>query len=451
MNETQPKAQENLTKQLAICIVKSNPSDEAIAAARLGILDFLASAFAGVTDNGFKKLKGKFSCFSQLQASAIGVTEKIDVLNAALLNGYVGHALDYDDVHGSARGHPSTVVLPAIFAIAEIYECSAKKVLQSYVVGVETMARLGLAIGGWHYDHGFHQTATVGTIGAAAAIAFLLDFSTELVENTISIAATQAFGLRVQFGSEVKPLHAGLAARAGVFAAQIASTGLSGAKECFDGPIGFLSVFGGTSITPRNLVTNWGVEWQIVSPGLYFKPYPCCIATHYAAEAALFLKKNHDIVIEDITEIKVIFPENGDVPLQIRNPSTGLEGRFSVEYVVAVALIDGFLGVNAFMEKPIGNNFTELFHKVKRDYDYAAPRASSDPTTRFSILEIKLKNGLLLSKKIDKLPHSIDLILKFHDATANYPNLSLVPQLVNKMETPEDFLGIIKLFRSLCI
>lgn len=442
---------QTITAQLAQQITRSSPGSSIVtmAAARQGVLDFLASAFAGATDHGLHKLKKIVQTANGPQASVIGMSHTTDILNAALLNGYAGHALDYDDVHGCARGHPSTVLLPALFAIAEGNKSSALRLLEAYIVGIETMARLGIAMGEWHYDNGFHQTSTLGCIGVAAAASFLLDLDPTYIENALGLATTQAFGLRHQFGTEIKPLHAGLAARSGLFAVQLSQGDLLGARGCFDSPIGFLNVFGGNTANPKLLNQDWGNPWKIDSPGLYFKPYPCCIASHYAADATLILRSEHKIDPNNIASIEVTFPLNGDQPLQIKQPKTGLEGRFSVEYVISAALIDGLLSTKAFLNEPIRHDISELTKRVTRKYDHESARASANPTARFSRVDIKLKNGKVLSHRIDNLHVSIDLRAKFNDATAGNKSLEDVPDLIESMHSSDDLIKLTSLFRVL--
>ena len=264
--------QRGLTPRFAERIAESCPGAEAIAAARYGVLDFLAAALGGLDDGGYKKVKAALLPMAGAPvASVFGHPDRVDVQTAALLNGTLGHALDYDDVQAGVRGHPSTVILPALFTAAEREGSTAEAVLAAYAVGVEAMARLGRAMGSRHYETGFHNTATLGPVGAAAALGHLLGFAPEALANALGIAATQAAGLRLQFASEVKPLHAGLAARAGVLAVELARAGLAGNAAFLDGTLGFLAVLGLGGAAPERCVEGWGEPWEILSPGLGFK------------------------------------------------------------------------------------------------------------------------------------------------------------------------------------
>jgi len=440
-----------VTRGLAAAIANAAPSRDvsAIAAARRGTLDFLAAAFAGATDSGYRKLLAVSGDDSRGEASVIGSAARVSAQQAALLNGYAGHALDYDDVHSSVRGHPATVLLPALFALAQTRGSSALELLDAYVVGVETMARLGLALGSRHYEQGFHNTATLGTLGAAAATSFLLKLDAHAVENALGLAATQSAGLRLQFGSEAKPLHAGLAARAGVFAAELAAAGLQGSPQALDGPVGFFAVFGAGAAQPERVLEGWGAPWQIAVPGLYFKPWACCTATHHAVHGALTLRDTHRLTPDDIAGITVTFPPGGDTPLSDHLPSTGLEARFSVEYAVAAALTDGSPGVATFADAPVRDDLIALAARVARRHDETAPRASTDPATRFSTVEIVLRNGAVLRHKTDRLYSTEDLRAKFADATGHNERAAFVPAHIESMQSAADLVTLFNVFAQI--
>ncbi|MFM0369326.1 MmgE/PrpD family protein [Paraburkholderia aspalathi] len=440
-----------VTRRLAAAIAQASPSRDAdaIAAARRGILDFLAAAFAGASDSGYQKLLSVSANDSRDKASVIGSSARASAQQAALLNGYAGHALDYDDVHSSVRGHPATVLLPALFALAQTRGSSALDLLDAYVVGVETMARLGLALGSRHYEQGFHNTATLGALGAAAAASYLLKLDAEAIENALGLAATQSAGLRLQFGSEAKPLHAGLAARAGLFAAELAAAGLQGSAEALDGPVGFFAVFSGGAAQPERVLDGWGAPWQIAVPGLYFKPWACCTATHYAVHAALTLRDTYRLTPDDIAEVTVIFPPGGDTPLSRHLPSTGLEARFSVAYAVAAALTDGSPSVATFADVPVRDDLIALARRVASRHDESAARASTDPATRFSTVEIALRNGTVLSHKTDRLYSATDLAAKFADATGHDERLAFIPAHIDTIQSTADLASLFNVFAQI--
>ena len=440
-----------LTAQLARLIATADPggSPEAVEAARDAVLDFLACAFPGAADPGTGIVRRAFVPLAGTgEAALIGRPERVDAATAALINGHAGHALDYDDVHASVRGHPSTVILPALLALAPSTEASALDFLGAYLVGLETMARVGLALGSRHYEIGFHNTATLGTIAAAAATARLLGLDERRIAVALGLAATQSAGLRAQFGTDAKPLHAGLAARAGLTATLLAQAGLGGTPEILDGPINFLAAFGAGASVPGRAVEGWGQPWQILQPGLIFKEFACCTATHCAAEATLGLLAEQRIDPAAIARIAVTFPPGGDAALTVRRPASGLDGRFSVEYVVASALIDGELGVETFADRPVRPEVAALLARVERRHDETAPRMSNDPATRFSLVEIDFADGTRLARKVASIRGAADLRAKFRDAVGAAPALEPLPDLVRRMRSAADLAALIALLNT---
>ncbi|MFE1599832.1 MmgE/PrpD family protein [Methylobacterium sp. ID0610] len=429
----------DLTRGLAEAVAASDPAADAAAmtAARLAIVDFLACALGGADDRSTRLLIETLGAGAG-PAVLIGRAERTDPFTAALVNGHSGHVLDYDDVHASVRGHPTTVILPALFALAATRSIAGEDLVASYVVGLETMARLGLALGTRHYETGFHATATLGPLGAAAAIAHLLRLSPERIAVALGLAATQAAGLRLQFGHDAKPLHAGLAARSGLTAARLAAAGFSGAPDFLDSPIGFLTAFGFGAAAPGRLLEGWGRPWQIVAPGLTLKAFPCCTAAHPVAVGALALRDADGLRAEAVASVTLTFPPGGDAALVVSRPHTGIEARFSPEYVFAAALVDGTLGIGHFDERPVRPDLAGLAGRVTRRHDEAAPRLSADPATRFVRLDIGLRDGGILTRRVAGLPGLTDAGPKFRDATGGADAFAGIPDLVAAMTDAAD-------------
>ncbi|MCV9878440.1 MmgE/PrpD family protein [Brenneria izbisi] len=390
--------QTDLTTTLARFISRSLPNPPAIDAARRGVTDFIATALpitqGAIADSGLIPLKQVFNA--------------TDSQTNSVILGYVGHALDFDDYHPAFRGHPSTVILPALFALAaENRHITEEAFLTAYVIGVEVAGRIGLACGPRHYSLGYHNTATLGAIAAAAAAARLLGASVEQTENILGLAATQAAGLRAQFGSAVKPLHAGLAARTGVTAALLALAGFNGnSGQVIEA---FLAAHGDQQQQPRLLTESWGAPWRIVAPGLAFKRYPTCGGTHSAAEAAFALREQWQAqydanasLTDSVARITVSFPPGGDIAPFIRRAATGVEARFSLEYVIAAALLEGELKLTRFAEGPVDPAILALADKVTRIADDTAPPDELDPEARFHEVTLYLHNGSTLTCRVTR-------------------------------------------------
>lgn len=441
--------EQGLTQRYAALICGSVPPAEALAAARDGVLDFCAAAVGGLDDGGYLKVKGAMLPDAGApRASVIGHATRTDAQTAALLNGTLGHALDYDDVQAGVRGHPSTVILPALFAVAEESGATAEALLAAYVVGVEAMARLGRAMGARHYETGFHNTATLGPLGAAAALGHLLGLAPSALVNALGIAATQAAGLRMQFATEVKPLHAGLAARAGVLAVQLARTGLQGNPAFLDGRLGFLNVLGLGGAMPERCVAGWGTPWEILSPGLAFKAYPCCGASHLPADAILDLIAEHGLRAEDVAEAVVTFPPGGEAALVVTAPRSGLDGRFSVEYVIATALLDGRLGLAPFADRPLREDIAALLPRIRRQVDHGVPSVGEAPDKRFARVEVLTQDGRRLQRTATRVRGVQDLRAKFLDAAAEMESASETADLVAGMRSREDVATLLSLLRG---
>lgn len=438
-----------LTTAFASAILNSDPTADAGAmdAARTAIIDFLACTIAGAGDRTTDLLAKAVGADLPGKAILVGSNRKTDALVAAVVNGYAGHVLDYDDVHASVRGHPTTVIIPALLALAAERAFSAEAFVASYVVGLEAMARLGLSLGTKHYENGFHATATLGPIGVAAAICHLNRAPVEETAIALGIAATQASGLRLQFGYDTKPYHAGMAARSGLLAARLAAAGFGGAPDFLDNPVGFHSAYAFDAGKPELTARDWGAPWQIVSPGLTLKAYPCCTASHPVASLGIELNRE-GLTADKVETITFTYPPGADAALVVAKPTNGIEARFSPEYVFSAALIDGALRLDHFDERPVEARIMTLAARAGRRHDAAAKRMSNDPTTRFVVLDITLKDGSTISRRFDGLPGVTDPIEKFRDATAANPAFATIPALVRSMTSDADLGQLIALLNQ---
>lgn len=342
----------------------------------------------------------------------LGYNRQVTSRQAALFNGMQAHLLDYDDVHADVRGHPSAVILSALFSLATPDD-SGRDLLRAYVQGVELMARLGRAVHPYHYEHGWHNTATLGVLAATAALCVLRHLSATETTQALALAVTQASGLRLMFGTPVKPLHAGLAAQAAVQAVTWVCAGLVAAgtpdKDPFDPERGFLAVYGDTCVdvedsearTVKNqssLVADWGHSWRISQPGLWFKTNPCCSAAAHLIDAAQALYQRHHWQLADLVRVTIQFATNTDKALIYKTPVTGEQGRFSAEYIVLLALTGQSLDFTAFAaETRIPHAMTDALGRVTRTYPASGdvlPEGLSYPAGRFARVTVTTTSGL---------------------------------------------------------
>lgn len=396
----------SLTYLFSEKIVNSNAScsEEAMTMATYGLIDYIAVCFTGCKDNGVEKLISIFKEEGGKEiVPIIGNKLRVSRSQGALVNGFIGHVLDFDDVHSEVRGHPSTVILPTLISLSTNKGIAGQRFLEAYIVGVEVMARLGKAIGTEHFVRGWHNTSTLGVIAATVAGSYLKGFSVEQTAKAIGFAATQSSGLRIEFGTEAKPLHPGLAAQGAIRAIDFVEANIGGTLSAFDGELGFFKVYGeGSDFAKTFLLDEWGVSWKISSPGLWFKIYPFCSAAHHGAEAVNMLITKNSIKVNEIKEITVKFPPNGDAALIKLNPKTGEEGRFSIEYVVALALSGYKLCFANFRSVPIKDDIKNLMAKIKRVYDSSiVPVENSIPYGRFTIVEINTLDDKHYEARVD--------------------------------------------------
>ncbi len=345
------------TRDIAAWVARFSIEDtppEVKAAARAALLDTVGVILAGapepvtrivasvVAEDGARPVADQLG--GDLRTSAEG---------AALVNGTSGHALDYDDVNLSVRGHPSIAVLPAALATAQRAGASGRALLEAYIAGGEVMAKLGRAMGPAHYRAGWHATSTLGTLGAAAAAGKLLGLDVSQQAHALAIAVSEASGCQQNFGTMTKPFHPGHAARCGVHAARLAAQHMTADPTAIEGPLGFFAVFSFGAAQLNGLADSLGRPFDVVSAGLSVKKYPCCFATHRAADGVLELVGAHDIRAEDIDEVRVVVPQGGRQPLIHDRPQTGLQGKFSMPYVMAAAILDRRLVLDSFTDAAV--------------------------------------------------------------------------------------------------
>jgi 2-methylcitrate dehydratase PrpD len=321
-----------------------------------GIRDCIAVAVAGSATEQARRVREVVTLLGgRAQASLLGAAARTTLTHAALVNGTAAHALDFDDTNHPLYGHPSSHLVPALLALAEWNQASGEDLLASYLVGFELEVRVARAVNPPHYVSGWHATATLGTLGAAAAGARLLALPASVTGHALGIAASLAGGLRENFGTDTKPLHAGLAAERGVKAVLLARAGLTASATALSGRSGFCSVLAGDA--PPKLeeldAARFGEPWEITKPyGLGIKQFPCCAATHAAIEAALDAAGGK-VQLGDIVRVRVGTDELGPRLLTYHRPTTGLEAKFSLEHCVAVALLDGEVSLDHFEDRAV--------------------------------------------------------------------------------------------------
>src|ERR1700687_1592118 len=341
------------------------------------------------------------------KATIIGSTQRTSPRFAALLNGISIHANDFDDTQlAAARDrvygllmHPTVPVLPAIFALAEQRAVTGKEWMLAYHVGVEVECKIAEAISPRHYQDGFHSTGTCGPFGSAAACAKLLRFDLSKTLNVFGLAASQSGGLRENFGTMTKPFQAGRAAESGVESAELVALGWSAAEQILEADRGFFHAFGG-SYDPAAIIGRLGKPWTFVSPGISLKPYPSGSLTHPAMTELARLIETNNIQATQVEKIEVGANHNMTTTLLHHQPKTGLEAKFSMEFCMAILLLEHKAGLGQFSDKVVQrHDVQEMIRRINFYVDPEAESAGYDKMT--SILKIHLKDGGVINGRAD--------------------------------------------------
>jgi len=345
------------------------------------------------------------------QATVLGRGERLDIMQAALMNGITSHTFDFDDTHLKTVIHPSGPVASAILALAERQPVSGEDFLHAFILGVEVECRIGNAVYPEHYNVGWHITGTAGVFGAAAAAGRLLGLNERQMVWALGIAATQSAGLREMFGTMCKPFHPGNAARNGLLAALLAAKDFTSSDQGIEAKRGFANVLS-TRFDPKEITENLGKTFEL-SLNTY-KPFACGIVEHPAIDGCIQLRNEHKLKAGDIESIALkVHP----LVLELtgkKTPQTGLESKFSVYHSSAVAIIYGAAGE------------AEYGDAVVRDPQVIALRDRVSAAVEPGVHEdqvrvtIRLKDGRTLEKFVEHAIGSVDKPMSDADLEAKF-------------------------------
>jgi 2-methylcitrate dehydratase PrpD len=376
-------------------------SDEARSAAQRAWLDTLGVMLAGSLEPASVIVQGL--CEQEggrPRCSVIGTGLRTSAAAASLANGTAAHALDFDDMCFVSLAHPSAPLVAASLAAGELAGASGSRLLDAFVIGFEIEGVLGRALNPSHYARGWHCTSTLGSIGAAAAAARILGLDPDATARALSIAASQASGLKENFGTMTKPLHAGLAAQGGVLAALLAQSGFTASHAALDGPQGFAAAMCDEPPTLRDKAGELGRRWEILETGITVKLYPSCAATHPTLDALLDLRRAHPFTGEDVERIEVAVDAVTPTVLLYADPATGLEAKFSMQFCAAAAAARGHVGIETFDTEQVADPAVRrLLPRVSMQVD---PRLGEDapPMTRARVA-VSLSDGRRLTAEAD--------------------------------------------------
>jgi 2-methylcitrate dehydratase PrpD len=373
----------------------------AVSGAKECILDCLGCMFAGSVEpvgkivSDYVRREG-----GKRQARLMNRTFKSTAALAALANGTMAHALDYDDACVALPWHPTSSILPCLMALGESRRISGKELIESYTGGLEVAVRLGRAIFPNYMETGWHNTGTIGSIAAAASASRLLCLTTQQTLMALGIASSEASGLRKNFGTMTKPFHAGNSAKNGVTAAVLAGMGFSADDASLEGDLGLCASLGGSDELLEEMIKTLGAAWELVSPGITLKAYSSCYATHRCIDAVLRIKRQNQFGPDDIVEIQLETDPSVPQKLRYHQPSTPLQGKFSLEFCVSVAMLEGEAGLNQFTDEKIADSrVLNLLKKVKYVHDVVGEEGGSqaDPSEGVTV---KLRDGRKINQQV---------------------------------------------------
>jgi 2-methylcitrate dehydratase PrpD len=308
------------------------------------VSDCFGCILLGARSDLAQGVKAALKDFGAGSCPVYGTGETLSAPYAALTNAVSGHVWELDDWEEPGNTHPGVVLLPALLASSAVHRSSGAEALAAYAVGAETIMRLGEAVTLDHYARGFHSTATLGTIGAAAAVSRLIGASAEQTAHALALAVSQATGYTLQFGSNAKPLQIGWAARNGLEAAFLAANGMTGQPHILDHPRGFAGLMGELDQDRFETAMNaLGRPWALNTYGLVLKPWPSCGYTHRLMTAALQVRPTVSSRLSEVVSIKATLPDFHAEILPFHRPTTRTEALFSIPACVAQILDSGDL------------------------------------------------------------------------------------------------------------
>jgi 2-methylcitrate dehydratase PrpD len=318
------------------------------------LLDMIGTTLAGSLEPAGRLVTDyvRAECGSGGRSAVVTGGMRTSASLAALANGTMAHALDYDDV-GLQIGHPSVAVIPAALAVAEQIGASGRELIDAIVLGFEIAARIGTGAGRDAYRRGYHGTSIYGVFGAAAAAGRLLGLTVDQLRVAFGIAGSEASGLRANFGTMTKPLHAGTCGRSGVMAATLAKAGFAADPNIIETKVGYGDAILGKGSYDLGKMTAGLGESFVIERGVDIKKFPCCYGNHLTLDGIFGLAAEHGLREEDVANVTVDCPSTLPDVLIYSRPETGLQGKFSLQYNVAAALVDGKVTRASFTDERV--------------------------------------------------------------------------------------------------
>ena len=446
-----------LTERLAERIFKTDFSDipdSAVRQAKAGIRDWIFVLLAGrcIEERSVRKIEDLFTSMGgNRESSILGSEKKVTENQAAMLNGFAGHILDYDETCPKVRSHLFAAIFPGLLAVTEHEGISGREIITGFITGHETAMRIGEAITPEWMKAGWHGTSLFGIFGASAGCAKIMGLDISQIRTAMGLASSMASGLAVNFGTLTKPLHAGMAAERGLMSAQLAKSGITANAEALEGELGFFHAYNWGHEIRDKVLDSFGNPWGLETPGISaIKLYPCCHGVATNIECGRRIHDKYIPSLEDIIEIEIhsqpkalcsmlskVYDDNGESiewgydgsPRRMKTllPITGPQGKFSKEYVFSRAVMEGNVCLEHFTDKAVNDpQVRKWMEKIKvyhnselEKYSNQYPEETAPHAER---MIIRLKDGKCIEEEeifilgMTKRPlSSEDVIPKYYD------------------------------------
>ncbi len=375
--------------------------------ARFAIIDSIGTALIGINERSVELVRETaLGDYRSGEATVLGCGRKAAAPAAALANASAAHALDFDNISLTVSGFVTTPILFALLAVAEEEDnVSGERLLQAFIIGSEVEAAMARGLGVHHYAAGWHSTATLGHFGATVALGKLLGLDVMQMRYAIGIVASETSGLRTMVGNMTNPFHVGKAARNAILAARLAARGFVAHDHVLEASWGFCRAFNGENqYDLQAMVANLGQPYDLIDPGLVIKVYPCCGLIHSGIDAVIELVEEHEIDSGEVQSVRLAVHDLVPKTMNFEHPETAYQGKFSIPFCIATAIIEGAVKLHHFSEERIRDS---IMHDLMARIEVVVhPELHGHETflqREFTDVCLTLKNGRTFEARVMRL------------------------------------------------
>jgi len=400
-----------LSRGLADFVTTADLADagpEAIDLAKRVVVDTIAVILSGAGSDVAPPMLDHAARMGSGTVPLMGTDRFGSPVMAALVGGTFAAALDFDDVLSMMPGHPAAVIMPAIIAQAYDAPLSGTEFIDAYVVGLEAGSKLSQGVGLRHYQRGFHTTGTIALFCAVGALARRFGLTVGQTQMAFSLAASTASGLQANFGTMTKPFHSGWAAHSAVTAVDMVRAGFTASLTALEEKGGYLSAYGTEDSDAAKVLPLLGAPWTIVSPGIALKKFPTCYAAHRAINGVAEIEAEVGPLLPQLDRLICRVAPGALLPLRFSRPKTGLEGKFSMDYGLAAAILDRDLTISSFEDAAVTRSaIAALYDRIEIIEDLACVAEDSHwerksaGTRGFVVIQAMLKDGRRVTRRVD--------------------------------------------------